>query len=769
MRSGTISRPRSLSRRRALAGAIPIAILALSLVACSCAPAEASNGFRDKVVVLVVDRVGMQDFPTAKDTPFLYALARRWSVGMMVTHTAERENGKELDLGADYVTLGAGVRSKGTKFPQDAGLAFNSGEKPAGRGDGRTAGELYSSYTGRRAPPLGVVCLAFPDVLRNNVSVGNKGAPGLMGRRLRDAGKRTAVVGNTDSIRRTVRLAPLICCDDTGAVPAGDVSDDTQVLSPRSPGGYVASGTRLLKESERLLASADMLVVDTGDTGRADREYPAIADDVLARDRAEALRRVDRLAEQLVSKLDLSSSAVLVVSPGAPAAARLDADYLTPFVAAGRGFSRGLLTSPSARRPGLVNNVDLLPTVLQFYGLGTPTAVVGAPMTTSPHGGDSVAYLRKLDAQLGVTRKTRWPIVVGYFVLAAAELCLALLCVPAVNERLNFPRDTHRVARFARVAAVVLMAGPLSFLVVSAFHYTGYVFPLFFCLGFTILVGFGAWLLQRGRPRIDPFAVVCLLTAAIMIVDLFAGGRLFIIPLLGVSALEGMRLYGLSNTLVGLLLGVSFWGVTGLAGDRALEPGPARWAVLASLLAVAFVVGFGALGANMGSFIVALAAALIFWFATSKRGISGWRAACIAAVTAATTAVMIVIDGTFVHTHAGKLVSEGPGRFAPLVQRKLMTTLGQIKFMLVPSLILIAAVFAIALWMKNPQSFWRRRWEEERLQTATLFSLVLGSLIVMVFEDTGVAMLGTMTLVSALAMSYYLAAEASMGPSTPAG
>lgn len=38
----------------------------------------------------------------------------------------------------------------------------------------------------------------------------------------------------------------------------------------------------------------------------------------------------------------------------------------------------------------------------------------------------------------------------------------------------------------------------------------------------------------------------------------------------------------------------------------------------------------------------------------------------------------------------------------------------------------------------------------------------------MVFEDTGVAMLGMMTLVSVLAMSYYFAAEAAAGSPTPA-
>jgi len=63
---------------------------------------------------------------------------------------------------------------------------------------------------------------------------------------------------------------------------------------------------------------------------------------------------------------------------------------------------------------------------------------------------------------------------------------------------------------------------------------------------------------------------------------------------------------------------------------------------------------------------------------------------------------------------------------------------------------------ALAIWFRRPDSFWEKRWESQRLQTATLFSLVVGSLVALVFNDTGIAMLAVMTLVSVLAMAFYL-------------
>lgn len=757
MESGAIPRYGYRHPRAARAGLISITVAVIMMLAFMEIPASGSPAaLKGKLVVLIADRVGVADFPTT-DTPFCLGLARRWSFGMMVTHTGERENGKEPDLGADYVTLGAGARARGAG---GAALSFNSSERPAGFGGTRTAGELYRGFTGGSAPPDGVACLGFTQVLDNNKGAGTGEGAGLMGRLLREAGLEAAAAGNCDSLQKVVRLAPLVCCDESGVVPLGDVSGGTTVFAPKSPGGYRTDYARLLEKSKGLLAASDLLVVDTGETGRIDRESGNMDPDLLARERAAALQRVDRFAREMTSMLDLDSSLLLVVSPGAPMEAREEGNYLTPFIAAGRGFGRGLLTSQSARRPGLVNNVDFLPTAIGYFGLALPSGVVGSEMKTTNGPADQVGYLEDLNAQFGVTRKARWPIVVTYAVLVLMTMCLAVLYNPAMRRRRPSRHDRFRVARVVGPAAAVLLAAPLSFLAVSAFRYSGYVFPALFCAAFTLVVGLGAWAMQRRRPRMDPVVSLCLLTASVMVVDLAFGGRLVMLPLLGDSALEGMRLYGLSNTLVGLLLATALWGLSGLLGESGLERPTARWAVLAALLGLSVIIGFGALGANVGGFIAAIATSLTFFVATSRRGFTGWRAAGIAVATAGATAVLILLDSLFLRTHAGKVVSSGAGSFLPLVQRKLVIQMGQISFFFLPALVLIVAVVAMALWLRRPGSFWSRRWEEEKLQTATLFSLVVGGLVALVFNDTGVAILGVITGITMLAMSYYLMREA---------
>lgn len=741
-----------------MSGLALVAAMVLAFLLIPAAPAAAdSPRLGEKVVVLVIDRVSAAELP-GNSTPFLSRLAGRWSFGLMVTRTGERETGKEQDLGGGYATIGAGVRARGAR---QAGLSFDSTETPEAFGGALAAGEIYEKATGITAPRDGVVCLGFQQVRANSKRVGAEEKVGLLGTALGDSGLIAAVAGNRDSLGGADRMAPLVCCDETGAVPLGDVGSDNAVFAPGSPGGFRTDYGALLDNCRRLLAASDLLVIDTGETGRIDQEYGNIDQGVLERERAYALRRADRFARRVASMLDLESSLLLVVSPVAPTEAREEGNYLTPLIAAGGGFGRGVLTSDSTRRPGLVNNVDLLPTALDRFGISVPPGVSGSVMRSTGGPADGVAGLRELSAQLPVTMKARWPIMVTYVITALVFMFAAAMIVHRSVRRAASPPGGLRGARFVRVGAVVMLATPLSLLVVSAFRYDGYAFPAVFCACFTVVVGGGAWLLQRRSERMDPVVSLCLLTAALMVVDLAFGGTFFLLPLLGVSALEGMRLYGLSNAMAGLLIATSLWGITGLAGDRALERGAARWAVLAALLGVSFAVGFGALGANVGSFIAALATTLTFFAATSGKRFTALRAGGVALGTAAATAALILLDSVLLGTHAGKVVGGGAEGFIDLAQRKLAIQLGQISFYLLPAIVLIAAVVAMALWMGRPGSYWRRRAGAHRLQNATLFSLVIGGLVALVFNDTGVVMLGVMTGVTGLAMSYYMLGEIS--------
>jgi len=122
---------------------------------------------------------------------------------------------------------------------------------------------------------------------------------------------------------------------------------------------------------------------------------------------------------------------------------------------------------------------------------------------------------------------------------------------------------------------------------------------------------------------------------------------------------------------------------------------------------------------------------------------------------AAATGFMVLLDSLFVHTHAGHAIAAGSSKFYPLLGRKLLILFSQIKSVLFLAILMITVVIALALWMKRPDSFWSRRWASDRAWTAALFSLAVGSVVALVFNDTGIAMMGSMVMITIPVATYH--------------
>lgn len=736
---------------------LPVLVIVAVVAAFSLMPrsAQASNrGFSDKVVVVIVDRVDILELPGGS-TPFCNRLASDWSIGLMSARTPGASPTRLTSEGSEYVSLGAGEIVMGAP---DANLGFDSGELFQGYDRLQTAWQLFYYFTGMKPPPAAVVCLGWQEVMSANRNTGGEDNPGLLGSEMASRGMKSAVVGNSDSYSTVRRFAPLVCCDRWGTVSMGDVSNRTQAYAPDEVGGYRVDREAVLRVSEEMLGEADLLVVDTGDTHRVDTGQDQVESYRLEVKREQALERVDSLARGLYELIDVESSLFIVLSPGPPADASERGNNLTPVIVAGRGFERGLLTSRTTRRDGLVSNVDFLPTVLEFFGAQAPNCASGAPITSNGADG-SIDYLRKLYSQLDVSRRARWPLVIAYPAAVLLSLAFLLLCIPAINERSRWPRRPERLARFLSPLMVILLAVPLSFIAVAAFDYETLLFPVLFCTLFPIVVGTGTWWLQRKKPRLDPVVTMCLLTSGVILADLLLGGRLLTFPLLGVSYLEGMRYFGLTNTFVGLLVAFSIWAVVGLFGEKGLESTALRLGALAVMVVLSFAIGLGALGANLGGFITALATALLFFLALSRQRITKWHALVVTLVTAAGAALMITVDWVLFQTHASQSLEGGLSGFVSILERKIDIQVAEVTYFLVPTVILIVAVVVLALAIRGRTPFPRMLWEKNRPQAAALFSLLVGGLVAMLFNDTGITILAAMMLVSTLSVAYYLVSE----------
>jgi hypothetical protein len=432
---------------------------------------------------------------------------------------------------------------------------------------------------------------------------------------------------------------------------------------------------------------------------------------------------------------------VIVASPTPSAAMDEVGDEVTPLVmavsAGGEGPGRSL-RSDTTRQDGLVANVDVAPTILDFFGIPIPDGMTGSPIRID--GTTDVGHLHQLHLD---QRRIRLPFQAGLivFVSLLTILAIASLTWIALGHRLA-PRLSEGI-RFLCLCAVALLI-PLM---------AGGLLPrltLVVVLPFVVISTLGLALAARraGWPTpMGPFVFLGVAALVFMTVDGLFGWRGLRIPLLGGTMFDGARFYGIPNAFLATLL------ASALFVACALEP----WAGTALLFGAGLFAGFPALGADLGGSATLFLAAGLWWaIRTPGRPIS---VRLIAAPLAVVVGLVIVVA-------ANRLLPGAPTHIAGFVERsgsrgvwtaftsRLRVGVGQLgdvpaAWLPMLGLPVILAVSLIApVPIRGGLSVAGSPWRE------TLVVLTIAAMASFFVNDTGVAAAAPAFLYAATAMVY---------------
>ena len=252
---------------------------------------------------------------------------------------------------------------------------------------------------------------------------------------------------------------------------------------------------------------------------------------------------------------------------------------LAPMLVWGPGIPAGLLLSPSTRRPGLVTNTDVAPAIAAYFGIPRSefrAAPFGFTWTAFP-APEAVTQIAALNTE--AVQQSSAQRLLPYL---AVLLGVWIVGVTVLSTRFAPPRLLCLVPAAALFAA--LFAG-------SALS--------FGLLGLAMIV-----LLLGAERMVGPERGFAFAGGAIVLalcVDMVTGNTLMHRGLLGYSALEGARYYGLGNEAMGLLLGAALGMVHGFR-----QPTRAgRYALIAFMLGITVLLG--SVGAKAGGVLVSLA------------------------------------------------------------------------------------------------------------------------------------------------------------------
>jgi hypothetical protein len=429
----------------------------------------------------------------------------------------------------------------------------------------------------------------------------------------------------------------------------------------------------------------------------------------------------DRIEETLAGAQGRGILAVVaVVRPSEAMAERTGT--LTPIVlASGEGGKilasegdPGGLTSDTTRRDGVVSNVDVAPTVLDFLDAPIPQDSVGSPIRV---GGPAPTDLLERYVEW---RSSSAPVALGVLAFALASLAASLLLL------LGPWRASSPVQR--GVALWVLFSVGLLVALVPASLLPD-LRPVVAVAGVAVIGAFlaGAALLAgRGSPT-RPVALLATAGLVLVVLDALFGWPTGTTPLLGGSALEGVRFFGLGNPYSGIVLS----GAVLLA--VMLRP----WAGVTVLAAAALFAGLPFLGADLGGAIT-LSAVAALWYGLRVRGRLGWREWALVGAAAVAGAAIVVVTHLSLPpgaTHVSRAVEgSGPVDLVRVLLHRLALNLRATTALPAAWLAILGVPFWLVLVWRRPGRF--RLLDRDPAWRDAVIALGLGGMIGYVLNDT---------------------------------
>jgi hypothetical protein len=461
-------------------------------------------------------------------------------------------------------------------------------------------------------------------------------------------------------------------------------------LALADPSGHVASYLPSVSAlTAAVLSRCPLTVVDLGNLGYSER--------------AVALAAADTELQRLVAELPAGTT-LLVTAPGATTRP----PHLQLTLADGAGYQAGLLQASSTRQPGLVVLTDLTPTVLGWLGHGVPSGVVGAPLTRGDRGPLDVT-IRSLVAR--DTAEQVWLSTHAEFWWAYALADAAALAAVGLAFWGATADQRARRARWWRVAGVFAVSVPVATFLANLVPWSQSAHPALAlyvaAAGLAAIIGLAALLGSWRRDPLAPFGMICLLTLAVLGIDVITGSRLQLEAPFGLSVLVAGRFYGIGNEALGIYGITALCAAAWLATLTRRQYPSSRWRpVVAAAVVAGFAViasGWPGFGAKVGGTLAMVPCSLLLLAAVAGIRLN-WRRVLLVAVSGlALFAVFALISyftgitgrsdmGTFagdaLHGHAGSVLL-----------RKTGTNLGSLSLsMFSPLIPIVVVVTGLMLW-----------------------------------------------------------------------
>lgn len=428
-----------------------------------------------------------------------------------------------------------------------------------------------------------------------NQNEDNKYAPyiGALGDSLHNGGLKTAIFGNSDTDEEIIRYASLIPMDSKGLVDYGNV-DNVLISDNIYPYGLKTDYDKILDEVKKVRSKASLIVIDTGDLTRLYSYSNSLSDSVFIEKREMILKDIDNFVGNLVDEIDKERSLLIIISPNS-SDDRIDESKLSPIVLWGKDVNKGIITSSTTNRKGIVANLDIGPTITDFLNI-TMIKKSGNVIDWLDED-NAYDFVVNMNSRINITSKVRSKTLTTYGIFSVIVMLLVLITLS-----LKIKID-NRIGSILEILLINLYSLPLVFLLVSLLNINNMLKFLFGLVIFiSLFIVISVKCNRKKLLHLITFFYFILITLDILTDELFSK-----FSVLSHDPIIGARYFGVGNEMVGLFLAVSMLSL-GLLYDRFHN----KAINLAITFILVLLVGHPNLGANIGGLITFLSAGIYY-------------------------------------------------------------------------------------------------------------------------------------------------------------
>lgn len=538
---------------------------------------DASNKY-DRVYIIVANRLSFLDLDNMKNVDRLLDQA---SIGLMNTRGLTAYSGAE-----GFITINA------------SGKAYANQESSEFHNLSEEYKKVYENRTNYLSEDYNIGNIQLGKLENQNIANNYLPSLGALGDSIHEIGLKTAVFGNSDTDAAYIRSASLIATDSKGLVDYGNI-DDILIEDNNYPYNFRTDYDKILLGINQLEKDVGLVVVDSGDLNRLNSYSNFLSDPIFMEKRKNILGDLDRFLGNLLDQIDRENSLLILLSPNR-SDTRVDKSRLTPFLLWGRGINKGILTSPTTNKKGIVTNLDIGPTILDFFNRSN-SDMTGSPLEIFEED-NALDYINTMNARLNLTNRIRTKTLYTYGVISMVVLGILTFLILL---KFNFQ---GRIGEAFRLLLFILYAGPLGLIIISIFSISNLLSFLLFLLILILLVIF----IARRSKREKYLSYVSFMYFLVIILDLFFNNILTRYSVLSHDPIIGARYFGIGNELTGIFLGIIVI-ITSLLLER-----DQKLLALSLLLISPLVIGHPSLGANVGGTLALISA--VFYFIVSIRG-----------------------------------------------------------------------------------------------------------------------------------------------------